>query len=382
MSDQKEKNTPSERKKIAVALQGGGAHGAFAWGVMDRLLQEKDIEVIGTCGTSAGGMNAACVIEGMIKGGNEAARDTLNRYWIEVNRLGKKASPYIHRGPFDDLPDDSQLVQQMKSISALWSKCFPSMGNPFSLRYEHNLTKSAGFQMMEVLSSIFSPYEMNPSGKNPFADMLADFFDFEAVRQSDEYKLFLATTHVKSGKIKIFGNDKYSSEVLQASACLPFMFQAVEIDDEHYWDGGYIANPAIYPLIQNCKTKDIVIIQLTRSTCDKVPTTRHEIVDRLKEITYNNCLVREMRAIYFISKLIDDGKIVPGALDRINIHLIKNEDTFKNLNLSSALNTDWTFLQMLFHEGRKTADKWLLRNYDKLGSTQGTLDPEIFRDFV
>ena len=375
-------NTEKPRKKISVALQGGGAHGAFAWGVMDRLLQEPEIEVIGACGTSAGGMNAACITQGMIKGGNENARDTLHRYWKQVNTLAKKTSPYIKRNPFDEFPSDSPLLMQMKSMSAIWGKFFPFLPNPFQQENEYNLHKTPGFQLMDTLTSIFSPYELNPSGKNLFGEMLSEFFDFEAVRNNDKYKLFLATTHVKTGKIKIFDNKKFSSEVLQASACLPSIFQAVKVDDEHYWDGGYIANPAIYPLIENCPTKDIVIIQLTRSVCDKVPTTRHEIADRLKEITYNNCLVREMRAIYFISKLIDEGKTVPGALNRMNIHLIKNEDTFKNLNLSSALNTDWDFLQMLFHEGRKTADKWLLRNFDKIGTSQSTLDPEIFHDFV
>ncbi len=167
-----------------------------------------------------------------------------------------------------------------------------------------------------------------------------------------------------------------------ASACLPSMFQAVQVDGEYYWDGGFIANPAIYPLINECDASDIIIVQLTKSYCEDLPKTKAEIVDRLKEITFNGCLVHEMRAIYFITKLIDEGKIKDGSLKRMNMHMIKNEDSFKNLNLSSALNTDWDFLMMLHNEGRKAAGNWINNNYDNVGSKAHKLDEAMFQDFV
>ncbi len=339
------------KKKVAIALQGGGAHGAFAWGVADRLLEDGRFDILGVSGTSAGGMNAASIIQGLIKGGTEGARATLKEYWKSMSELSKKISPYS-LNPIDKM-----------------------------MKY-YNLDHSPGYLMMGQVQEHFSPYDINPSNKNPFGDFVKGFFDYAAIRNSTERKIFLGTTHVKSGKIKIFSNSDFCSDVLMASACLPFMFQAVQVDGEYYWDGGFIANPAIYPLIDNCDCSDIIVVQLTKTYRDELPRSKAEIVDRLKEITYNGCIVHEMRAIYFITKLIDSGKIKEGALKRINMHMIKNEDSFKNLNLSSALNTDWDFLMMLHNEGRKTADKWINDHYDKVGTAQNTLDEGMFKDFV
>ena len=235
---------------------------------------------------------------------------------------------------------------------------------------------------MQALSSFFSPYDLNPNNVNPFLEFIHNFFDFEAIKAAHDRRIFLGTTHVKTGKIKVFSNQDMSAEVLMASACLPFLFQAVKIDGEDYWDGGFIANPAVYPLIESCPTNDIVIIQLTRTYCHELPTTKAGITDRLKEITYNGCLVREMRAIYFITKLIDQGLIDKKKMKRLNMHLIKNEDTFKNLNLSSALNTDWDFLTMLFEEGRRTAETWIKENYDHVGAESSMVNTALFDHFV
>lgn len=362
------------KKKIAIALQGGGAHGAFAWGVMDRLFEDGRFEVLGISGTSAGGMNAASAIQGMIKGGDSGARETMRHYWKSMSELSKKISPY--HNPMLEGPMGEALGKVNDSLRLM----FPWL--PDMMEKHDNMDKLPIFHMMQHLGNAFSPYDLNPKNDNPFGDFIHDFFDFNCIRKQNEKRIFLGTTHVKTGKIKIFSNEDISSDVLMASACLPFLFQGVKIDGEYYWDGGFIANPAIYPLIEACDTKDIVIVQLTRTRCDELPTTRAAINDRLKEITYNGCLVREMRAIYFITQLIDKGIIAKDKMKRLNIHMIKNEETFKDLNLSSAMNTDWDFLTGLFESGRKTADKWIHKNFDHVGSDDYALSKEVFDDFV
>jgi len=349
-SDKEREKGNSAPKKIAVALQGGGSHGAFAWGVLDKILEDGRFDIRGISGTSAGGMNAVSTIMGLLKGGPESARSTLKDYWRSMSELSKKISPYI-MNPMDKLT-----------------------GN-------FNLDHSVGYSFMSLLQSQLSPYDMNPSNHNPFEDFVRDFFDFKLIRAHTEPRLFLGTTHVKTGKIKMFSNEDISADVMMASACLPFLFQAVRVDDEYYWDGGFIANPGIFPLIDKTDAQDIVLVQLTKTHCEELPKTKAKIMERFKEITYNGCLVREMRAIHFVTKLIDEGLVAPGKMKRINMHVIKNEDVFKKLNLSSALNTDWDFLQTLFEAGRKTADGWIKSHFDKIGK-KTSVDEEMFADFV
>lgn len=342
----------TETKKIAIALQGGGAHGAFAWGVMDRLLEDGRFDIRGISGTSAGGMNAASVLQGLIKGGPEEARNTLKTYWQSMSEFSKKTSPFIMgMNPFDK-----------------------KMGN-------FNLDHTLGFVLMGMIQSQMSPYEFNPHNMNPFREFVTNFFDFDLIRQHKERRIFLGATHVRTGKIKVFTNEDFSPDTLLASACLPFIFQSVKVKGEYYWDGGFIANPAIYPVIQNTDANDVVLIQLTNSHCGNLPKTRAEVVNRFKEITYNGCLVREMRAIHFITKLIDDGIIPPGKQKRVNMHVIKNEEAFEGLNLTSALNTDIDFLTTLFERGRATADLWIKDNFDRVGKTH-SLDESEFEDFM
>lgn len=340
-----------EKKKVAIALQGGGAHGAFAWGVMDRLLEEDDLYIEGASGTSAGGMNSASIIDGVIHGGNAGAKAKLNDYWKGMAEMCKKMSPY-QTSPIDK-----------------YNKYY-------------NLDRAPGPMLMNFLGSFLSPYQMNPTNYNPLEEYCRSFFDFQGIRENKEHKIFLGATHVKTGKVKIFSNDQFCPDALMASACLPFMYQAVQVDGEYYWDGGYVANPAIYPLIYNCEAKDIILIQLTRTHCSEIPTTHAAIQDRYKEITYNNCLVREMRAVHLITKMIDQGIIKDPSVKRVNMHLIKNEDAFRGLNLSSALNSDWEFLQMLKEAGRSTADNWLKANKHHICSDQHRLDEAVFANFV
>ena len=319
--------------------------------MIDRLLEDDRFEIEGVSGTSAGAMNAAATIQGLIKGGNECARSTLKDYWRGMHELSKKISPF-----------------KMTEIDRL--------------KKNYNLDKNIKVKMIGMMTGHLSPYQTNPTNANPFADFLKSFFDFPSVRHNISKKLFLAATHVKSGKIKIFSNKDFCSDVLVASACLPQLFQAVQVDGEYYWDGGYIANPSINPLITECETSDIILVQLTKSYCEKIPKTKAEIYERLSEITFNGCLVHEMRAIRLITQLIDSGIIKEGTIKRVNMHIIKNEEIFKGLNSSSAGNTDWEFLMMLHDEGRKTADRWIKTRYDSVGSKECKIDEAVFEDFI
>ncbi|MDR0633320.1 MAG: patatin-like phospholipase family protein [Holosporales bacterium] len=348
MTEQKENK--SENKTVAIALQGGGAHGAFAWGILDKLLEEPRLDIVGVSGTSAGAMNAASLVQGLTHGGRKGAQNTLNRYWGSLKKVSGPTTPYQ-----------------------------PTLFDKLS-KY-HNLDHSPSFLFMESMQNFLSPYEFNPFDMNPFYDFLKDFFDYETLAQSP-IGLYLATTEVQTGKIKIWNNHEVSADVLMASACLPFLYQAVKIDGKYYWDGGYIANPAIFPLINSGKTQDIVVIQLRRLKCHKVPTTRMEINDRLKEITFNGCLVREMRAIKLLTQLIDNGTIKEGAMTRFNLHIIRNEESFDRLNMSSALNTDETFLKFLHEEGYKTAEVWLRDHFDEIGTKVPVDSDGTFSDFM
>ena len=359
MSEPSENKEKKPIKKVSIAMQGGGAHGAFAWGVMDRLLEEDDIYIEGVSGTSAGGMNAASVVDGLIHGGNAGARAKLDNYWREMSELAKKISPYQNK--LDQL--------------------FP-MNIPMGNGNHFNMDNSPGALMMNFMCKFLSPYQMNPLNYNPFGDFIKDFFDFAAIRASKERKIYLGATHVKTGKIKIFSNDQFCADALMASACLPYLFQAVKVDGEYYWDGGYIANPAIYPLIYDCEATDIILIKLTRTYCPKLPKTHAEIQERYNEISFNNCLVREMRAIHMITKMIDSGIIKDPNIKRMNMHLIMNEYAFRGLNQSSSLNTSWDFLQSLKEDGRNTADAWLKNNKRKLCEKQTSIDETIFDNFV
>ena len=334
------------KKSISLALQGGGSHGAFTWGVIDKFLEDGRFIIEGASGTSAGGMNAVALAQGLMEGGNEGARKSLHMFWETMSKSAA-SSPYKP------------------------SKSNQMVGN-------FNLNNSPGAEFMHLLQSVASPYQWNPLNLNPLEQVVSKFFHFEKLRRYEDFKAFLCATHVASGKLRIFETHELCKEVMLASACLPFLFQAVKVKNDYYWDGGFSGNPAIYPLIDGCKTSDIVVIQLTKQFESKLPMTTSEITDRHKEITYNLSLTREMRAIYFISQMIDKGEIKK-PMKQLHIHLIRNEEVFSNIDLSSALNSDWTFLEFLFHWGRKTANTWIKDNYDDIGVKSTA---HIFQDFV
>ncbi len=326
----------SGKKKVSIALQGGGSHGAFSWGVMDRILEDGRFEIEGLTGTSAGGMNAVAIAQGLMKGGNQGARDELKAFWQKISDSGKN-SPLNHRGPID------------KALG------------------KYTMYHSPGFVVFDYLSRMFSPYELNPLQIDPLKDVINSSFDFEALRKFKGVKVYLCATHVKTGKLRIFSLDEMKVEALQATACLPTIHNAVKVDGEYYWDGGFIGNPVFFPLIYDCESADIILIQLNPTVRDKLPTTAREIGDRLNEITNNASVVREMRAISFISDLIDDGKLDAKETKRVFMHMIEDEEAFGELGWSSKLNTEWDFFMHLFEKGRTCADKWIKENYEHVG---------------
>ena len=324
------------QKPIALALQGGGAHGAFGWGVLDRLLEEGRLAVEGVSATSAGAMNAVVLAYGLLKGGPENARQALHDFWRAVARLAEMCNP------FRQIP---------------WLK----VGDGFGL------DKWPGYPMVDMMLGILSPYQFNPLNLNPLREVLEQHIDFTALRERCPIQLYLCATNVETGKLRIFSGQDMCIEAVLASACLPTLFQAVEIDGEHYWDGGYVGNPAIFPLIYHCKTQDVVIVHINPIVRPGVPTTAAEILNRINEVSFNSSLMREMRAIAFVTALIQQGKIGRGEMKEIFIHSIRADQAMSALGVSSKLNADWDFLCFLRDKGRTEADVWLKENSHHIG---------------
>jgi NTE family protein len=323
-------------KAINLALQGGGAHGAFCWGVLDRLLEDERISFDGISATSAGSMNAAALAFGLIEDGRDGAKRALAAP-TSPTRFQNAASPLQ---------------------PTLWDR----------MQHDHSLLHSPMFLAFDLMSRVMSPYELNPLNINPLRRVLEETIDFEAIRRHCPVKLYLSATNVRTGKIRLFGKEEISVDAVLASACLPFLFHTVEIDGEAYWDGGYMGNPAIFPLIYHCDSADVVIVHINPIFRDEVPRTASEILSRVNELSFNSSLMREMRAIAFVSKLIDDGTIRPGAMKRMLIHAIADEPYMRSLQLTSKLNPDPQFLHHLHGIGRACADRWIDETFDALGN--------------
>jgi NTE family protein len=322
-------------KRLNLALQGGGAHGAFTWGVLDRLLEDRRIELEGICATSSGAVNAAALAHGITLGGRDGARATLDRFWATVGRAGR-FSP-IQRSPLDRLLGS-------------W-----------------RLDAAPSYVAFDVLTRLFSPYQTTPRNYHPLEKILEQIVDFDVVRHCTAVKLFVCATNVRSGKIRVFETHELGPAPILASTCLPFLFQAVAIGGEYYWDGGYMGNPPIYPLIYRCESADVVIVQINPLFREAIPTTAREILDRVNEISFNSSLMREMRAIAFVTKLIDDGKLDGEHYKRMKIHAIEADEQLKPLGASSKLNAEAAFLEHLKAIGWDACDRWLARNFDQIG---------------
>jgi NTE family protein len=327
------------QKVVNLAIQGVGAHGAFTWGVLDRLLEDERLAFDGITATSAGAVNAALLAYGLAVGGREGAKKTLDHYW---RRLAAMTSGSIFQpSPFD--------------------KIYGNFGLDFS----------PGYVFVDTLSQVFSPYQLNPHNYNPFRKLLEEVIDFAVLRRQSGVKLFLSATNVRSGKVKIFRSEELSADHVVASSCQPLMMHAVEIDGEYYWDGGFMGNPALFPVIYACEARDIILVHLTPLERLENPTTSRAILSRMQEVTFNSSLMREMRVVAFVSKLIDEGQIVDGK--RVLLHTIDGEDVIGALSNSSKLNGDWDFVHHLYQIGRQRADDWLKCNFQRLG-VETTID--------
>lgn len=322
-------------KSINLALQGGGAHGAFTWGVLDRLLEEPRIAIEGISATSAGAMNAAVLAYGMTMGGRDGARQALTNFWRRI------------------------------SHAAWFSPLQPSLYD--RVTGDHTLTHSPAHLMFDILSKVLSPYQLNPLNHNPLRAVLEQVVDFARLRAGCAVKLFISATNVRTGKVKVFTESDICVDRVLASACLPFIYQAVEVNGDHYWDGGYMGNPAIFPLIYGCETSDVLVVHINPIERSTVPKTARDIMNRINEISFNSSLMREMRAVSFVTKLIDDGKLDSGEVKRMLVHAISADDVMKELGVASKLNADWSFLTHLQKTGRDRAQAWIDKNFDSLG---------------
>lgn len=343
------KGDGANRKTVNVALQGGGSHGAFSWGVLDCLLEDGRLDIAAISGTSAGAMNAVALADGWVRGGADGARAKLRDFWRSVARKGR-FSP-VQRMPWD-----------------------VALGN-------WSVENTPGYLWFEAMSRTVSPYAANPLNINPLRDVVEHEIDFSRVRACDAIQLFVSATNVHTGKLKVFSTADLSLDVVMASACLPQMFQAVTIDGTPYWDGGYGGNPALYPFFETNRVEDLLLVQINPVTRDTTPVTATEIQNRIDEITFNATLLSEFRAIAFVKKLIATGKLGHGDYRDIRMHRIDADEALKGLTAASKVNAEWAFLEYLHDLGRSAAQDWLTENFDAIGVRQTLpIEEEIDKD--
>jgi len=328
----------NETKVVNLALQGGGSHGAFTWGVLDALLEDGRLQIEAVTGASAGAINAVLLAEGwrrgLAAGGDprEHARERLHAFWTE---LGRQPSPF--------------------ALASAWPFATASgVANPV-------------LQWLDVVSRLWSPYQLNPWNINPLRASVDHHVDFDALRATPPFKLFLCATNVRTGRVRIFRETELELDMPLASACLPFVFHAVEIKGEHFWDGGYLGNPALWPLFYTTQSRDLVLVQINPLVRDEVPDSATEIAERVNEISFNASLLHEMRAIDFVQRLLNEKKLDPARYRRVLLHMIASEDTMRRFGASSKYNTTPAFLTQLFELGRAAALEWLDAKYEYIG---------------
>lgn len=328
-------------KRINLALQGGGSHGTYTWGVLDRLLEEENLRIDGVSGTSAGAMNAAVMCNGYAVNSRQGAKDALAAFWRAIS-------------------DAATLSPLQKTPIGTWLTGW-------------NLDYSPAYYYMDMLSRVFSPYELNPMNLNPLRTLLDAMVDTAALNGATGIKLFVAATHVESGHARVFHGHEITTDVLLASACIPFLFQAVNIEGEDYWDGGYMGNPVIWPLIYHTDCRDVLLVQINPLHREGTPRTAMEIINRMNEITFNSSLIAEMRAIEFVQRQLKEGNLNPERYRHMNIHLVYSPEEMKDLNASSKMNAGWDFFRHLHGIGYAAADRWLKTHWSDIG-VRCTLD--------
>jgi NTE family protein len=377
--------SPAAAIPVDLALQGGGSHGAFTWGVLDRLLQDEGIRVAGVSGTSAGALNAAVLATGMARGGPAAAREALGAFWRDVASTGACFGSSVPASRwFDDMPGlfygqgngqgqgGPASVGQAPTGGFGWPFALPMTGfqsmqwpTVFPMPFAQKMAEWA-WRWPAILSKFASPYQFNPLGLNPLRDV--------ALRNGP-LKLFITATSVHTGQAEVFKGDRLSIDALLASACLPHLFQAVEIDGVPYWDGGYTGNPALWPLIYDTDAVDMILVKINPLERRETPKTPMEIADRVSEITFNAGLAGELRAIAFVTRLMEEDRLEPQRYKNLRLHMVHDEDQLAALGPQSKLDTGWDFLQALHGMGWQAAEHWLGEHRRHLG-VKATLDVE------
>ncbi|HYD89781.1 MAG TPA: patatin-like phospholipase family protein [Vitreimonas sp.] len=332
------------KKPLSLALQGGGALGAFTWGALDRLLEDERLEIKAISGSSAGAMCAVVLAEGFAEGGAAGARRQLRQFWEGVAAAGR-SNPY-RRTPLIAFLHSFQPAWIQQNYLALWA---------------------------DMASRVASPYDFNPLNLNPLKEVLEELVDFERVRACEEIELFIGATNVETGRGRIFRNGELSADHVMASACLPQLFQAVTIDGTPYWDGGYTGNPALFPLFGVAATRDIVIVQINPIERAGAPRSAADIAARVSEITFNASLLNELRAIDFVGRLLDQHRLPEERYRKMLIHNLSEGAALAPLGIGTDLNTELTFFHELFEKGRAAAEIWLGRHFDALGE-RSTVD--------
>ena len=327
---------------VDLALQGGGSHGAFTWGVLDRLIEEPWLRIEAISGTSAGAMNAALVADGWTQGGAEGARAALETYWRRVSQAA--AFSPLQRSPLDRL-------------MGRWT-----------------LDTSPAYVAMDLMTRVLSPYDLNPFGLNPLRTILGEVIDFDRLARAP-ILLFITATNVRTGRGRIFRNAEITADVLLASACLPTMFQAIEIDGEPYWDGGYAGNPTLTPLVRESDAHDTILVQINPRERPEPPRTANEILNRLNEISFNSPLMKELRMIALLRQVADPGHGEGARWAGMRTHSIWT-DKLADFGASSKLNAEWSFVGMLKEEGRRCADAFLATHGEDLGQ-RSTADLDV-----
>jgi len=333
-----------KEKHVGVALQGGGAHGAFTWGVLDRLLEVDEIVADGMVGTSAGAINAVVTAYGLHIGGKAKAKELLDRLWKDIALSG----------------------------NVMFKPSF--MDTMFSNGDMHS---TPGYMMFNAMTQFLSPYQMNPANINPLREILTNLVDFEELRRYNEKRLFVCATNVKTNRAKVFSNEEMTVDAVLASACLPYLFQAVEIDGQYYWDGGYMGNPPLFPLIENTEIHDLLLVKINSINISDVPTTARDIEDRITEICFNSSLINEMKLIHYRNELVRKGVDLKDGKNarEIFVHSISAHEALGHMKHSSKMNTSWEFLLELKQKGRIYAEKWLQEEYHLVG-VKSTFDVE------
>lgn len=340
--------------RISLALQGGGAHGAYTWGVLDRLLDEPDLEIAGISGTSAGALNGAALKAGLARGSRQAARDNLDWLWEQV-------------GATDDLR------------MAPWMAAFL----PTPAQISRAVEASPLYQWIDTVGRMVSPYAWGPFYRNPLERIVAQFH-YDHVCATRGPRFFVSTTRVRTGKIRVFAGPEVSVQVILASACLPTLFQAVEIvcpdtgTIDAYWDGGYTGNPALFPLFDPDLPNDIVVVNINPLDSPDLPRTPSEIQNRINEISFNSSLLRELRAINFVRELIAAGRVPEGAFKDVLIHMIADDPLMRSLSVATKLLPTASLLAQLKAAGRAAADSFLRDHRGKIGHQASVDLPAMF----